>query len=144
MPLSANAQLVTHIFKEVAAGRTDPWLEALHDDAEYRTIGTGSWSGSVKGKANIVNDIFRPLHKRLATRNTVATRIIDGGDVIVVQARGKNTTHMGAPYNNDYCFVITFKDGKMFHYEEYCDTELIVNVLGDRLSTWKPLEKKKG
>jgi len=142
MPLSANAQLVTHIFNEVAAGRTDPWLEALHDDAEYRTIGTGSWSGTFKGKANIINDIFRPLRKRLGSRNTVPTRIIDGGDVVVVQARGKNLTHSGVAYDNDYVFVIGFKDGKMFSYEEYCDTELIANVLGDRLSTWAPMEKR--
>jgi len=141
MPLSANAQLVTHIFNEVAAGRADAWIEALHDDAEYRTIGAGSWSGTFRGKANIINDIFRPLRKRLASRHTEATRIIDGGDVVVVQARGKNLTHSGVAYDNDYVFVIGFKDGKMHRYEEYCDTELIANVLGDRMATWRPAEK---
>jgi uncharacterized protein len=141
MPLSANAQLVTHAFEQVAKGNNTPWLDALHEDAIYRTIGTGSWSGTVGGKANILNEIFRPLSRRLASRGTFATRIIDGGDVIVVQAYGKNLTRTGVAYNNDYCFVIGFKDGKMFSYEEYCDTELIANVLGDRMSVWKPAEK---
>jgi ketosteroid isomerase-like protein len=77
MPLSPNAQLVTDAFEEVARGNNAPWLEALHDSAVYRTIGTGSWSGTVKGKANILNDIFRPLSRRLASRQTVATRVID-------------------------------------------------------------------
>jgi ketosteroid isomerase-like protein len=141
MPLSANAKLVTHIFEEVAKGNTQPWAEALHDDAIYRTIGTGSWSGTVTGKDNIFNEIFRPLSRRLGSRQTIATRVIDGGDIIVVQARGKNLTRTGVAYDNDYCFVISFKDGKMFSYEEYCDTELIANVLGDRMAVWKPVEK---
>jgi ketosteroid isomerase-like protein len=141
MPLSPNAQLVAHAFAEVAKGNNTPWLEALHDDAVYRTIGTGAWSGVVTGKANILNEIFRPLGRRLASRQTIATRIIDGGDVVVVQAQGRNLTRTGVPYNNDYCFVIGFKDGKMFNYEEYCDTQLIANVLGDRMAVWKPAQK---
>jgi ketosteroid isomerase-like protein len=59
----------------------------------------------------------------------------------VVQALGKNLTRTGVAYDNDYWFVIGFKDGKMFSYEEYCDTELIANVLGDRMAVWKPAEK---
>jgi ketosteroid isomerase-like protein len=59
-----------------------------------------------------------------------------------VQAKGKNLTHSGIAYDNDYCFVITMREGKIATYEEYCDTELIANVLGDRLSAWRPAEKR--
>src|SRR5262245_2984620 len=105
MPLSPNAQLVTHAFEEVARGNNMPWLDALHDDAVHRPVGQGSWAGAVTGKANLLNEIFRPLGRRLASRQTIATRIIDGGDVVVVQAQGRNLTRTGVPYNNDYCFV---------------------------------------
>jgi len=60
--------------------------------------------------------------------------LIDGGDVIVVQARGRNLTYDGRRYDNDYVFVIHFKDGKIVRYEEYCDTELIARVLPDRIA----------
>jgi ketosteroid isomerase-like protein len=138
MPLSANAQLVTRVFEQVAKGDGAAFWDAVADDAVWRTIGTGSWSGTFRGKAAIVNDIFRPLRRRLATQATITTRIIDGGDVVVVQAKGKNLTHTGVPYENDYCFVIAFKDGKVATYEEYCDTELVAQVLGDRMAVWKP------
>ena len=141
MPLSPNAQLVTRLFDEVAKNNGAVFWEHVDDDAVWRTIGTGSWSGTFKGKENIINDIFRPLSRRLASRSTQATRIIDGGDFVVVQARGKNTTHAGVAYDNDYCFVIGFRNGKIASYEEYCDTELIANVLGDRMAVWKPAEK---
>ncbi|HEV7694480.1 MAG TPA: nuclear transport factor 2 family protein [Hyphomonadaceae bacterium] len=142
MPLSANAQLIARLFNEVAKGNGQVFWEHVHDDAVWRTIGTGSWSGTFKGKDSIINDIFRPLGRKLVSRQTDVTRIIDGGEVIVVQAKGKNLTHGGIAYDNDYCFVITMREGKIATYEEYCDTELIANVLGDRLSTWRPAEKK--
>jgi len=68
--------------------------------------------------------------------------LIDGGDVIVLQAKGRNLTRDGKRYDNDYAFVIHFRDGKIARYEEYCDTELIARVLPERIaakSTPKPI-----
>jgi ketosteroid isomerase-like protein len=132
MTLSPNAQLVTRIFDEVAKGNGAPFWEAASDDMVWRAIGTGSWAGVYRGKQAIMDDLFRPLNRVLATRATIPTRIIDGGDFVVVQARGKNTTRDGQAYDNDYCFVIRFQDGKMVEYEEYMDTELAERVLGPR------------
>jgi ketosteroid isomerase-like protein len=89
--LSANAQLVSAIFEEVSKGNGAPFWEACHDDLVWRTIGHGSWSGEFTGKQTIVDEIFRPLNRALVERATVPTRVIDGGDVIVVQARGKTS-----------------------------------------------------
>ena len=130
--LSRNAQLVSDIFEEVAKGNGAPFWEACHDDLVWRTIGQGSWSGEFVGKQTIIHEIFRPLNRALVERATIPTRIVDGGEVIVVQARGKNLTHDGQRYDNDYAFVIHFKDGKIARYEEYCDTDLIARVLPDR------------
>jgi len=130
--LSPNAQLVSDIFEEVAKGNGAPFWDACHDDVVWRTIGEGSWSGEFVGKQTIVDEIFRPLNRVLVERATIPTRIVDGGDVIVVQARGRNLTRDGKRYDNDYVFVIHFKDGKIARYEEYCDTDLIARVLPER------------
>jgi uncharacterized protein len=132
--LSPNAQLVSAIFDEVAKGNGAPFWEACDDKVVWRTIGEGSWSGEFIGKQTIIDEIFRPLNRVLVERATIPTRVIDGGDVIVVQARGKNLTRDGQRYDNDYVFVIHFKNGKIIQYEEYCDTELIARVLPDRIA----------
>lgn len=132
--LSPNAQLVSDIFDEVAKGNGAPFWEACHDDVVWRTIGEGSWSGEFAGKQTIIDEVFRPLNRALAERATIPTRVIDGGDVIVLQARGKNLTRDGQRYENDYVFVIHFEDGKIIRYEEYCDTEMITRVLPDRIA----------
>ena len=131
---SANAKLVTAIFNEVAKGNGAPFWDACDDDIVWRTIGNGSWSGEFVGKKTIQDEIFRPLNRALVERSTIPTRLIDGGDVVVLQANGKNLTHDGLRYDNDYVFVIHFRNGKIIRYEEYCDTELIARVLPDRIA----------
>ena len=130
--LSLNAQLVSDIFEEVAKGNGAPFWEACHDDIVWRTIGEGSWSGEFVGKQTIIDEIFRPLNRVLVERATVPTRIVDGGEIIVVQAKGRNLTRDGQRYDNDYVFVIHFREGKIERYEEYCHTDLIARVLPDR------------
>ena len=130
--LSLNAQLVSAIFEEVAKGNGAPFWEACHDDIVWRTIGEGSWSGEFVGKQTIIEEIFRPLNRVLLERATIPTRIVDGGEIIVVQAKGRNLTRDGQRYDNDYVFVIHFREGKIERYEEYCDTDLIARVLPDR------------
>ena len=58
-------------------------------------------------------------------------------------AKGKGLTRDGQRYDNDYAFVIHFRDGKIARYEEYCDTDLIARVLPDRLAAKSMLERKK-
>ncbi len=134
LKLSPNAQLVSDIFEELTKGNGTPFWDACHDDVVWRTIGNSSWSGEFAGKHTIIDEVFRPLNRALVERATVPTRIIDGIDVIVVQARGKNLTRDGQRYDNDYVFVIHFEDEKIVRYEEYCDTEMITRVLPDRIS----------
>ena len=131
--LSPNARLVSAIFEEVAEGNGVPFWEACHDDIVWRTIGEGSWSGEFVGKQTIIDEIFRPLNRVLVERATRPVGLIDGGDVIVLQARGKGLTHDGRRYDNDYAFVI-HREGKIARYEEYCDTDLIARVLPDRIA----------
>lgn len=132
--LSPNAQLVSDIFDEIAKGNGTPFWDACHDDVVWRTIGEGSWSGEFSGKQTIIDEIFRPLSRVLVERATIPTRLIDGCDVIVLQATGRNLTRDGQRYDNDYVFVIHFEGGKIARYEEYCDTELIARVLPDRIA----------
>lgn len=132
--LSPNAQLVSAIFEEVARRNGAPFWEACHEDIVWRTIGAGSWSGEFVGKQTIIEKIFRPLNRVLVERATIPTRLIDGGDVVVLQATGRNLTSDGQRYDNDYAFVIHFRDGNIARYEEYCVTDLIARVLPDRIA----------
>jgi hypothetical protein len=51
---------------------------------------------------------------------------------VVVECRGHVTTKSGKPYNNTYCYVCRFADGKLKELTDYLDTELVTASLGSR------------
>ena len=55
-----------------------------------------------------------------------------GGDHVVAEIRGDGQTHSGKRYNNEYCLVFTFRDGKIAEIVEYGDTDLPERALGSR------------
>jgi uncharacterized protein len=116
----------------MAKGNSRPLVENMADDFSWTVSGTTRWSRTYAGKQVVLNDLFPPLRARMADRiKTIAHRFIAGDDMVVVEARGSNTTKSGKPYNNSYCFVFRVADGKLKEVTEYMDTFLVNAVLGE-------------
>jgi uncharacterized protein len=78
----------------------------------------------------VMSELMRPLFAQFADRYTnTAVRMIAEDDYVVVECRGRVTTKTGKAYNNQYCYVIRFADGKMRELTEYFDTELVTAAL---------------
>ena len=130
MRLMTNKQLVQQVYDELAAGNSRPFLDLLSDDVTWIVMGRTRWSGSYRGKSAVLNDLLGVLRARLADRyRASAQRIIAEGPYVVVQARGQATTKAGAEYNNEYCFVYEFENGRIKEVTEYLDTELVTSAL---------------
>jgi uncharacterized protein len=132
MSAAENKLLLEQIFAEMAKGNSRPLVENMADDFSWTVSGTTRWSRTYAGKQVVLNDLFPPLRARMADRiKTIAHRFIAGDDMVVVEARGSNTTKSGKPYNNSYCFVFRVVDGKLKEVTEYMDTFLVNAVLGE-------------
>jgi uncharacterized protein len=133
--MPSNKDIIAAIFSETAKGNGRPYVEALADDAVWIARGSNSWSGVYRGKDAILTDIFGRLRERLEGRNTcIPTRIHADGDFVIVEANGQNQLKNGKAYNNEYCFVIRMREGKMVEVTEYLDTQLVAERLGERLA----------
>lgn len=136
MSASANKKLMQDIF--AAAANPDPavrdrslFTASLADDAKWIVTGQYSWSRTFVGKDAILNDLHGYVRSRLRDRTrTVAERFIADGDIVVVEAKGDNVTPEGVRYDNDYCLVFRFEDGKIKEIREYCDSVLTEKALG--------------
>lgn len=127
---STNKQFLASVFAETAKGNGKPFVEALADDVEWKIIGTTSWSRTYVGKAAVLKELLGPLNSQFAGGNTIiAQRILGEDDYVVVEARGRNRTKAGQAYENEYCWVIMMRDGKMTRIVEYADTALIESAL---------------
>jgi hypothetical protein len=54
-------------------------------------------------------------------------------DRVAVEARGSSTLMNGNQYNNEYHFLIFIRDGKVYKFMEYLDTQLADEVLAPPL-----------
>jgi uncharacterized protein len=125
-----NKQLVAHIFDRLAQGDGKPFLDSMAEDICWRVTGTTRWSKTYRGKRAVREELLGPLFAQFAGRYTnSAQRIIAEDDYVVVECRGNVTTKAGKSYNNEYCYVMRFADGKMRELTDYLDTELVTSAL---------------
>jgi ketosteroid isomerase-like protein len=77
----------------------------------------------VMGKADIVQFIAFDFGK-LFTRDVELDfkGFYGDGDIVVVEHRLRATLPNGAPYDNDYCFVLEMENGRIRRMREYMDT----------------------
>ena len=131
MLAAGNKKLMQHIFAELSKGNSQPFVESMADDFSWTITGATQWSKKYAGKRAVIEELFGGLRATLASPIVVeAIRFIADGDYVVVEARGKNTTKTGVPYNNTYCYVFHLADGKLQAMTEYLDTELVTRALG--------------
>lgn len=129
-----NKELMKSICDELARGNSRPFIDSMADDFCWTVTGTTKWSRTYEGKQAVLSELLGPLVEQLATKYTnVADRLIAEDDYVVVECRGSVMTKSGKPYNNTYCWVCRFSDGKLRQLTEYMDTELVARTFGDVL-----------
>lgn len=132
MNSATNKAMMETIFAEMAKGNRRPFGEAMAENFIWHVPGTTSWSGSYKGREAVRKMLLRPLFARFASEyRSTATRIVAEGDIVVVECRGEVRTTEDRDYNNRYCLVCRFENGKLAELNEYMDTQLMDEVLGD-------------
>lgn len=131
MSTTENKRRLQEAFAEMAQGNPRSFIESLADDVSWTVIGQTKWSKTFVGKPAIFAELLGPLGIRLEGQIRLAAhRFIAEDEMVVVEARGNgNLTKEGTPYNNTYCFVCRFVDGKVQELTEYMDTDLVVRVL---------------
>lgn len=131
MSTEANRQLVSDTWGAVTNGDVEGFMSRLADDVTWTFFGSHRFAGTIRGKDELVTKLFAPLGEVLADGIKVHVDTLTAeGDRVVIEARGEAATKDGRPYNNNYCIVVTVRDGKVAHVREYLDSELVTAVFG--------------
>ena len=129
--MNPNKELMQRIFAGLEQGDSRLFVESMADDFAWTVTGGTPWSKTYAGKQAVLGELFGGLRERVQGRmTTIPDRFIAEGEFVVVECHGLNTTKSGKPYNNRYCWVCRFRDGKMVELVEYMDTELVRSALG--------------
>ena len=129
MSAAENKELIR---KMGEAGSLDAMLGMLADDVRWTVVGQTTFSGTFKGKKELLDRLIYPLVSQMESMGTSTTdNVIAEGDCVVVQTRAHGRrTKSGKDYNNTYCMVYRIADGSIKEVTEYCDTELITAAFG--------------
>jgi ketosteroid isomerase-like protein len=131
MGAAENKQFISNMFAELSKGNGDAFLNALADDVSFTIIGSTKYSGTFKGKQELINKLLAPLNAQIEGGMTITPdNLIADGDFVAMQARGKALSKNGRRYDNTYCHVFRFANGKVQEVTEYLDTELITSAFG--------------
>jgi ketosteroid isomerase-like protein len=111
-------------------GSNERLYSALADDVQWTIAGSCRASRCYRGKADLIGNILEPLGRRLAGKvRSRVDEILMAGDTAVVRWRGEAETRWGERYDNDYCWVLHWQDGRIARVEAYLDTLLLERVL---------------
>ena len=131
MGAAENKEIVRNIFAELSKGNGQAFLDALADDISFTIIGTSKYSGTFNGKQELTTRLLGPLTAQLEGGLTITPdNFIAEGDYVAMQSHGKAMAKSGKSYNNTYCQVLRFANGKVKELVEYLDTELVTTAFG--------------
>lgn len=126
-----NKRLMQGIFAEISKGNLEPLIDAMAEDMKWTWMGTGRWCHTFEGKKSVVNELLAAVKETLSESfEVIPHNFIAEGDHVVIEHSGRNTTSDGRPYNNSYCWVCRFADGRLCELREYMDTELVTETFG--------------
>jgi uncharacterized protein len=127
----ANKQVVLRGYAALKAGDVATYLDGLADDVTITYFGNHLFTGTYRGKADIIDNYVPLLLERLdGPIKITVTNAIAEGDQVFVEAEGESRTKDGRRYDNRYGIVLQLRDGKIAAIREYMDTELVKGIFG--------------
>lgn len=129
MSSEENKKIAKRFFECANQGDLETSMALLADDVKWTDIGSTRFAGTYHGKDALQNDLLGPLFSQLkAGIFSTVGKVIGDGDYVVVQSSGLGETLDGQPYNNHYCHIFRFRNGRICEVEEFCDTALVNRV----------------
>ena len=131
MGAAENKKLIQSMFAELSRGNGAGYLDGLADEVQFTIMGSTKYSGTFRGKQDVINRLLTPLMSELdGGLEVTPDAFIAEGDTVVMQGHGRSKTKSGKPYNNLYCQVFRIAGGKVREITEYLDTELVTQAFG--------------
>jgi len=123
-----NKQVALRFIEAMSTNDPAGAAATLAPDGAAVTKGFSKFAGTRKAELVIAAiESFKTLFPE-GLRLSVNT-VLAEGDRVVVEAEGHGVTAEGKPYENQYCFVVTLRDGRIVQFNEYLCSALAEEVL---------------
>ena len=122
-----NKKIAIKFFEALSSG-SETYLDFYTDDSIIWTAGDNAIGGT-RTKQEIIEFAQGVLDSFPNGITFKITGITGENERVAVEVDGEAIHASGLPYNNQYHFLLTIKDGKILELKEYMDTQLAAKIL---------------
>ncbi|HYA63878.1 MAG TPA: nuclear transport factor 2 family protein [Candidatus Sulfotelmatobacter sp.] len=120
---------VRNIFKNLESGDGQQFFAHVADDVDWTVEGTHPLAGHYHSKADFVSHTFEKLNKVLPQgAELYVEHALVSEDWAVVELHSLATAKNGLRFDNRYCWVCRFEDGKIVEVRAYLDSALVARL----------------
>ena len=144
MTRQQNIDLVNTYFSAMSKGQWETVEAMYHDDIVIHMAGSTPASGRLEGKAAVTDELIaKQVHGALVPEKMHFAKrwkvMCADDERVVVIMEGGGPTLSGDNYDQIYCEIFRFKDGKVIEMHAFLDTALVERALFDN-----PLTTERG
>lgn len=128
--MALTHEFVRSLFAKLSSDNPSEFFDSVSDDVKWAVLGTHPLAGEYTSKASFQRGTFDRLAPHFAGRLKLYTRsLLVDGDTAVVELFSRATTKGGIPFNNEYCWICRFSDGRIVEVRAYLDSALVTKVI---------------
>jgi len=130
--MAISVDQVLDIFKRLESGDGAAFFANVADNVDWTVEGTHALAGHYHSKADFLAHTFEKLEKVLprGVRLRVTNALVSG-DWAVVELESLATARNGLRFDNKYCWVTRFADGKVVEVRAYLDSALVQRLFDE-------------
>lgn len=114
------------VFRRLEEGNGNAFFESVADDVDWTVMGTHPLAGHYRSRAEFLEQTFGRLKQRLPEGAQLhVTHLMTSGDWAVVELESRAVAPDGFRFDNTYCWLARFVDGKIVQVRAYLDSALV-------------------
>ena len=129
-----NERLAREFFEKLSSGDLEQVRPCFHKKASWIVRSDGiPGAGVHQGRDYIIDEFLAPVRGLFEPGDPkiYVDRIFGKGDLVAVQSKSLGTMRNGKKYENNYAWILQFKDGKIIELNEYMDTYYVSTLVND-------------
>ncbi|MGR9221090.1 nuclear transport factor 2 family protein (plasmid) [Rhizobium leguminosarum] len=128
MSIEKNIQTVKDFFAAIGRGDKEAMLALVAEDIEWIIPGK-DWplAGTYRGHAGLA-DLLETASGSMETSTEPREFVAQGDRVLVVGFASGRVTATNKPFEDDWIFALTVRDGRLTSIREYIDTQALARA----------------
>jgi uncharacterized protein len=128
-PMTVTSDYVRDIFKGLEKGDGAAFFAHVADDVDWTVMGTHPLAGNYRSKAAFIAGTFTKLNQVLLQGAELhVEHLMVKDDQAVVELRSLATAGNGMRFDNRYCWIVVFQDGKIVRVRAYLDSAMVAQL----------------